>query len=223
MSVTPNLVVMLTHNDVTVRDAIEVFESCKHTPAQFWGFKEKGIPKDEMKDLVKRMKAAGKTTFLEVVDYTEKGCLKGAGVALECGFDILMGTMFFPSVLALVKAKPVRYMPFVGDISGRPSILDGTIEGMIGEAKRLIETGVDGFDLLGYRYTGDPEELNRAFIRDVQAPVCLAGSISSYERLDRVKEYGPWAFTIGSAFFDHKFGEGSIADQITAVCDYMRG
>ena len=170
----PQLVVMLTHNDMTVSNAIEVFEESKATPATFWGFKEKGIPKAEMKDLVRRMKDAGKTVFLEVVEYTEEACLEGAKIGLECGFDILMGTMYFPSVLALVKNEPIKYMPFVGEIYDRPSILGGTIEGMIAEAKRLIAEGVDGFDLLGYRYTGDPEELNRRFIGEVDAPVCLA-------------------------------------------------
>ena len=49
------------------------------------------------------------------------------------------------------------YMPFVGQISGRPSVLEGTIEGMIEEAKTTwwIQKGLKGFDLLGYRYTGD--------------------------------------------------------------------
>ena len=74
----PELIVMLTHNDRTVEDAIEVFEGAKDSKAKFWGFKEVGIPEDQMIDLVKRMKAAGKTTFLEVVDYTEEGCIAGA-------------------------------------------------------------------------------------------------------------------------------------------------
>ena len=43
----------------------------------------------------------------------------------------------------------------------------------------------------------------------------------SMERwLDEVKEAAPWSFTIGSAFFDNRFG-GSFADQIDKVCDYM--
>ena len=64
----PNLIVMLTNNDVTVKDAYEIFESCKDLDeVQYWGFKNVGLPKDEMKRLVQAMKAAGKTTYLEVV------------------------------------------------------------------------------------------------------------------------------------------------------------
>jgi len=41
----------------------------------------------------------------------------------------------------------LKYMPFVGNIHGRPSILDGTIDGMIEEANKLVEMGVFGIDL----------------------------------------------------------------------------
>ena len=85
----PELVVMLTHNDQTVPDAIEIFEAAKNSKAKFWGFKEIGLPEEKMKILVDKMKAAGKTTFLEVVDYTEEGCVEGAKIGARCGFDIL--------------------------------------------------------------------------------------------------------------------------------------
>lgn len=222
MSKSPELIVMLTHNDKTVSDAIEVFESAKNAPATYWGFKEVGLPIDKMKELVKLMKDAGKKTFLEVVAYTEEECIEGARVGAECGFDILMGTMYFDSVRDIVKAAGMKYMPFVGKIYGRPSILDGTIEGMVEEAKSLVEKGIDGIDLLAYRFTGDPEELARQLVKEVPVPICMAGSIASFERLDRVKEINPWTFTIGGAFFENRFGNVSFADQITAVCDYLK-
>ncbi len=218
----PELIVMLTHNDKTVADAIEVFEASKDTPAIYWGFKEAGLEKDKMKKLVKMMKQAGKTTFLEVVEYTEDECIAGAKIGVECGFDILMGTMYFDSVRDIAKEAGMKYMPFVGEITGRPSILGGTIDGMIEEANSLIEKGIDGIDLLAYRFTGDPEELAARFVKEVDLPVCLAGSIKSFERLDKMKEIAPWTYTIGSAFFDKKFGDISFADQIKVVCDYMK-
>ena len=218
----PELIVMLTHNDKTVQDAIEVFEAAKDAPATYWGFKEIGLPVDKMKKLVKMMKAAGKTTFLEVVAYTEEECIEGAKIGVECGFDILMGTLYFESVHKIVKEAGMKYMPFVGNIHGRPSILEGTIEGMIKEANMLADKGVEGIDLLAYRYTGDPEELAAKFVASVKVPVCLAGSINSFERLDKMKEIGPWTFTIGSAFFKKEFGDLSFGDQIKVVSDYMK-
>jgi len=218
----PELIVMLTHNDKTVENAIEVFESAKNSKAKFWGFKELPLPLEEMKKLVSMMKEAGKTTFLEVVVYDEAGCLEGAQIAIDCGFDVLMGTLYFDSVRDLVQKAGVRYMPFVGEVSGRPTVLNGTIEGIIDEANKLItEKGLDGFDLLGYRYTGDAVLLNSEFVKNVKAEVCLAGSVQSYERLDEVKATGAWAFTIGGAFFENKFGDDGFAAQIDRVIDYM--
>lgn len=89
---------MLTHNDHTIENAREIFESCKNTKAEFWGFKEKPLPISEMKSLFSEMKSYGKTTFLEVVEYDEESGLQGAKIAKECGCDILMGTVFFDSI-----------------------------------------------------------------------------------------------------------------------------
>lgn len=216
----PKLIVMLTHNDHTVENASEIFESCKNSKAQYWGFKEKPLPISEMKSLFSRMKSCGKTTFLEVVEYDEESGLHGAKIAKECGCDILMGTVFFDSINQFCKENNMKYMPFVGQITNRPSILEGSIEDMISEAKEYLVKGVYGFDLLGYRYTGDPVKLNNAFVQAIEAPVCLAGSVDSYERLDEVIEANPWAFTIGSAFFEKKFGT-EIHEQINNVCNYI--
>lgn len=220
MKNTPELIVMLTHNDCTVENAYEVFDSCKNSKAQFWGFKEKPLPLDQMKKLYTYMKECGKTTFLEVVEYTEKECMEGAKMAVECGCDILMGTMFFDSVNEFCKAHKIKYMPFVGKVIDRPSILEGSIEDMIKEANEYLKKGVYGFDLLGYRFTGDAIALNKAFVSAVDAPVCLAGSIDSFQRLDEVKDASPWTFTIGSAFFENKF-DGTFNEQINKVCNYM--
>ena len=219
----PELIVMLTHHDRTVTNAIEIFEAAKGSKAKYWGFKEVGIPEDQMTELVKRMKAAGKTTFLEVVDYTEEGCAEGARIAARCGFDVLMGTLYFDSVKKIADEAGIKYMPFVGELSGRPSVLNGTILGMIDEANHLVDTkGIKGFDLLGYRYTGDAVKLNAEFVKNVRGDVCLAGSVASFQRLDEVKATGAWAFTIGGAFFENKFGEGlSFGEQIDVVIDYM--
>ena len=216
----PKLSVMLTHNDHTVENASEIFESCKNSKAQYWGFKEKPLPISEMKSLFSRMKSCGKTTFLEVVEYDEESGLHGAKIAKECGCDILMGTVFFDSINQFCKENNMKYMPFVGQITNRPSILEGSIEDMISEAKEYLAKGVYGFDLLGYRYTGDPVKLNNAFVQAIEAPVCLAGSVDSYERLDEVIEANPWAFTVGSAFFDEKFGT-DFHKQINNVCNYI--
>ena len=99
-------------------------------------------------------------------------------------------------------------------------MLKGTINGMIAEARDYIARGAAGIDLLGYRYTGDAVALNKALVAALNAPVCLAGSIDSYARLNEVKAANPWAFTIGSAFFENKF-DGTFAQQVDKVCNFM--
>lgn len=216
----PELIVMLTHNDVTVGNAAEIFEACKDSKANFWGFKEVGLPIEEMKALYARMKECGKTTFLEVVAYTEEECLEGAKMGVACGVDYLLGTLYFDSINDYCKANGMKYLPFVGKITGRPSVLGGTEEEIIAEAEGLLAKGVAGFDLLGYRYVGDAVKLNRDFVAAVKAPVVLAGSVNGYKRLDEVKAANSWAFTIGGAFFENKF-DGTFAEQIDKVVDYM--
>lgn len=221
MQDSPSLIVMLTHDDMTVENADEIFEKCKKSPVQYWGFKEKGLPLSQMKELFHKIKECGKTAVLEVVAYTEAECTEGALIAAECGCDILMGTFFFDSVNSICKENGIKYMPFVGDICGRPSILSGNIDDMIVKAKEYISKGAYGIDLLAYRYSGNCSELIRRFIKEVDAPVCVAGSVNSFERLDEIKEAAPWAYTVGSAFFDSSFGEGFPA-QIDAVTEYTK-
>jgi hypothetical protein len=217
----PNLIVMLTHNDQTVENALEVFEGSKNSAAEYWGFKDVGLPVDQMKKLVANMNGAGKKTCLEVVRYTEEECLESAKLAMDCNFDFLMGTLYYDSLAQLLKNKAIQYMPFCGQVRGRPSVLEGSISEIINEAKEVSKNGANGFDLLAYRYIGDPEKLAREFVKEVNLPVVIAGSISSFARLDKIKEIGPWGFTIGSAFFEKKFGDLPLSKQIDKVVSYV--
>ncbi|MCQ2268971.1 MAG: hypothetical protein MJZ83_08900 [Bacteroidaceae bacterium] len=217
---TPELIVMLTHNDLTVENAYQFFEECQHTKALYWGFKEQPLPLPEMQRIYAKMKECGKRTVLEVVAYTETEGLEGAKMAASCGCDLLMGTCYSESIFQFCQEHGIDYMPFVGEIAGRPSILKGSIESMVEEAEVLNAKGVFGIDLLGYRYSADAQQLIQDMVQKTDIPVCVAGSIDSYERLEFIKKVQPWAFTIGSAFFEHKFG-ASLAEQIDQVCDFI--
>ncbi len=215
------LIVMLTHNDQTVTDAIEIFDACKDLPVQHWGFKNIGLPVPQMKRLVADMKAAGKTTYLEVVTYTEEECLSAAKLAMECEFDCLMGTLYFPSVGELVKGK-IQYFPFCGKVWDNPSKLGGSIDEIIADAKRLQALGCDGTDLLAYRHVEDPVALLKRFTKEVAFPTVVAGSIGSFERIDFMKELHPAGFTMGSALFTKNFvKDGSFRENLSAVYDYL--
>ena len=56
----PELIVMLTYNDQTVENAVELFNELKDLTATYWGFKDVGLDREKMKALVQAMRAAGK-------------------------------------------------------------------------------------------------------------------------------------------------------------------
>jgi hypothetical protein len=217
------LIVMLTYNDETVKNAAEIFAGVKDLPITHWGFKDVGLSSDEMKALVQQMKAAGKTTYLEVVSLSEAEGLRGAHLAVDAGFDVLMGTVFFDSINQFLKDKPIKYYPFPGHVFDHPSILDGTIENTVNHAKFLECQGVQGLDLLAYRYTGDAPRLLKEVVQSVKIPLVCAGSVATFERIAEVFDSGAWGFTIGSAFFDQKFvPQGDFRENLFAVSEWMK-
>ncbi len=218
-----HLIVMLTYHDSTVGDSLKIFNDCRDLPVKFWGFKDVGLPLPQMKEVVAAMKAAGKTTFLEVVTLEEPDCMRGATIAVECGFDYLMGTVFFDSVFEYLRGKSTKFFPFCGKVYGHPSILEGSVEEIVADGKRLEAKGVAGIDILSYRHATKPVEISRGLIQGLSIPVVIAGSIDSFERLKVVSDLSPWAFTIGSALFDKRFGQGAtFRDQLGAVIDHMK-
>lgn len=133
-----------------------------------------------------------------------------------------MGTIYYDSVAKLLKDNGMEYLPFVGKVSGSPSILEGTNEEIIQNAKDLMAKGVTGFDILAYRHVVDGEKLAREFCAAVPAKICIAGSINSYDRIDTMFDIAPWTFTMGSALFEKNFvADGSFRENLQAVADYM--
>lgn len=218
----PEFILMLTYNDQTVKNSLRLFRDCRDLPVSHWGFKDIGLPPNEMKELFTEMKRAGKTTYLEVVSLTEEEGLNGARLAVEAGCDVLMGTVFFDSIHNYLRDKTIKYYPFPGHIYGHPSILEGSIEEIVAHARLLEEKGVDGLDLLTYRYNGNAPLLLRSIIKEVSLPIVSAGSIDSIQRISEVRDACAWGFTIGSALFDKKFApNGTFAENITVVTDWL--
>ena len=216
----PKLILMFTLNDVTVPDAMEYFDQVKDLDVDYFGFKEIGLAPEKMKELNDSIHKEGFESFLEVVEYDEDKIAGPAKLAVDLGFDYLMGTIYYPSIWEIVKDGNIKYFPFCGKISERPSILDGTIDEIVEDAKKLETEGADGFDILAYRYKY-PEKIDKlvkALVEAVNISVVSAGSINSFERLQETIDQGVWGFTIGGAFFEKKFVPGgSFRDNVIAV------
>lgn len=218
----PILIVMLTHNDQTVKNAAEVFESAKDAPTRYWGMKDEGLEEAKMVALFQRMKECGKTTFLEIVADDLNVETESVKLAIRVGADVVTGTHYRKEIHDMLNAAGMKYMPFIGKTVGIPIVIKGTVEEIVAEAVDLtVNKGCYGIDAAPYRYEGDIARYNRELIQNVKAPCCVAGSVNGFARVQEVIDNGYWGFTVGSAFFENKFGPGSFAEQITAVVDYI--
>jgi len=220
---------MLTHHDVTVPNALEVFEEVKDTGLKFVGCKDVGLPLDKLKELFHRMKKVGMVTFLEVVTYSDEEHFRGVDTAVAVQADYLIGGMpwFFERTRQYLKEKKaeVKYFPYIGKIEDHPCILKGSVKEIIDNGLEFEKKGVEGINLLLYRYVGDHNELLRQVVEKLEVPIIVAGSVDSFEKIDKLKEKNKciWAFTIGSAIFEKKFVKGSdLRSQVMAILKHIR-
>jgi len=100
--------------------------------------------------------------------------------------------------------------------------LRGSLAEIVAHARELAAMpGIDGLDLLAYRWDGDVPQLIRSVVAAVEKPLVIAGSINSDARIQTVVEAGAWAFTIGSALFDGTYAPdcASLSDKIKRVLE----
>lgn len=210
---------MLTREDMTVPDAVTVYEGLRHVPLRYVGFKDVGVSVETLHALTEAIHADDRTVVLEVVSLSVEDELRSVHVGLELGVDVLMGGTHPDPVLPLLAGSSVRYLPFPGEVIGHPSILTGSVEAIAAHARALTAMpGVGGLDLLAYRHSGDVPALMAAVVAAASRPVVVAGSIDSDERIDAVRASGAWGFTVGGAVFDRAFVPGaSVTDQVQHI------
>jgi hypothetical protein len=220
----PEFIFMLTRDDVTVRDAIEVYASLRAVDLGWVGFKDIGQPREVLTELTRRIHDDGRSAVLEVVSIDRGSELASIETGLDIGVDLIMGGTRADDVLPLLRGRQVRYFPFPGRIVGHPSVLAGTPDEIVESAARLSGLpGVDGLDLLAYRHAGDVPALMRRVVAASSGPVVMAGSIDSPERIAAVASAGAWGFTIGSSIFDGSFAPGlSVPEAVEAVAALAR-
>jgi hypothetical protein len=211
---------MLTRDDSTLSDAREVYASIAQSGVRHVGCKDVGLPREELAGLMDDIKANGHTTHLEVVSESEQATLESARVAAEIGPDFLIGGTLIEPVQQVIAGTGIRFFPYVGQIVGHPCLLRGSIAEIADDARRAEQLGVDGINLLAYRYDGDVDALVEAVVDATSLPVIAAGSVDSPERIQALAERGVWAFTIGTAALDGKLVEGAPLDaQLRAALD----
>jgi hypothetical protein len=208
---------MLTQNDRTVENAMDVYAEIRDTSLRFVGFKDVGVSRGTLQALTDAMHEDGRSVFLEVVSVSRDDELASVKAALEVGVDYILGGTHPDDALRLIEGTTVHYFPFPGTIVGHPSELRGSIEEIAAHAAELTSRpGIDGLDLLAYRHhTVDPADLTRAVVAASSGPVIAAGSVDRADRIQALRDAGAWAFTIGGAIFAFQLpGSPSLAAQI---------
>jgi hypothetical protein len=209
---------MLTRDDVTLPDAREVYASIAGTGVTHIGCKDVGLPREQLAEFMDEIRANGHTSYLEVVSETEEATLNSARVAAEIRPDYLIGGTLIEPVQEILAGTGVRFFPYVGQIIGHPCLLRGSLEEIVADTQRAASLGVDGINLLAYRYDGDVEALVRAVVEAGDLPVICAGSVDSVERIQALDGAGAWAFTIGTAALDGVLVDGApLTGQLEAA------
>jgi hypothetical protein len=213
---------MLTHHDVTIADAVRIFDSLTGTGLSFAGCKDMGLPMADLRTLFSRMRDSRISSFLEIVSASEEDHFEGVRKAVEIGADFLIGGMpeYTEKTISYLKGnkKAPKFLPYVGRIVGHPCVLRGTISEIVNDAKRTQVLGGDGINLLAYRYDGNIAQLITSVCSSVDIPVIVAGNVDSYDKIRQLRRAGVWAFTIGGAIFERKFLQGeSEFEQVKAI------
>ena len=212
---------MLTHHDVTIPNALQVFNEVKDTGLKCVGCKDVGLNVEQYKELFGAFRKHGIKSFLEVVTYSEQEHFRGVDLALQIGANNLIGGMptYTKKTMDYLKGKEKRlgFYPYIGKITEHPCILGGSIEQIIKDGKEAEKYGINGINLLLYRYTEDQKKLLKA-TKELKVPLIVAGNVVNFEQIKELTDNGIWAFTIGGAVMEKKFVKnGSNKEQIESV------
>lgn len=217
-----DFIFMLTREDQTVEDCLDVLDEIKDVGLRAVGFKDVGVAPEVLRELVRGIHALGATSYMEVVSTSEEACLRSARVAREIGVQRLLGGTNVPAMLDALAGAPTAYYPFPGRPHGHPTRLGGGPADVEAHCRAFLAAGCAGCDLLAYRATeAEPLELVRAARRGlgVQGYLVCAGSVRTRENLRDLRDAGCDAFTIGSAAFAGEFSprKGSLRSQLRDV------
>jgi tryptophan synthase alpha subunit len=225
LEVVVEFIFMLTQEDSTVSDAEKVLKQVAETGLRYVGFKDVGTTPELRRQLVSIAHDSSLEVMIELVSpdaATERASLASAVAA---GADWILGGTQVEAGCETVRGTGIKYCPFPGQIVGHPSVLQGTIMSISGEARSYVARDeVFGVDLLAYRHsTVDPLELIAAVASECgSAPVVVAGSIRTDEQIRAVAAAGAWGFTIGSAIFDEQLDAGvPVAKSVERVLSIL--
>ena len=198
---------MLTRQDRTVADCLELLDVIAPLGLRHIGFKDVGVDVDRLRRLNRRIKDAGATSYMEIVSESRAASQRAARLAAEIGVDCLLGGTGPEAVLAATAGQAIAYYPYPGLPSGHPTRLGGSPQLIARHCRAFVDAGCPGVTLRAYRSTeAEPLDLIRAARQALgKARLIVAGSIDTPARIRALAEAGVDAFTVGSAIFNGQF------------------
>jgi hypothetical protein len=200
-----DFIFMLTRGDRTVPDCLEVLEAVLPLGLKHIGFKDLGVERHCLDALNRRIQEAGATSYLEVVSESPAAARRSAEMAAEIAVDRLLGGTEVAATLDILAGSGISYFPFPGHPVDHPTRLKGRPQDVAEHCRRFLDQGAAGADLLAYRaIDAEPLALIEAARQALgTAPLIVAGSIDSKERINDLAQAGVDAFTIGTAIFEN--------------------
>ena len=213
---------MLTRNDATVENALDLVEVARGLKVRHIGFKDVGAEAAMLGRLTAAIRAAGASPWMEVVATSREDELRSVALGRDLGVDLLMGGVHVEEALRILDGSPTRYLPFAGKPSGHPTRLGGSAAEVEAQCRTFAAMGCAGVDILAYRATeAEPLDLVAACRRGFgqKGVVVAAGSVNGAERIASVRAAGADAFTIGTAAIEGSYapGSGPLRAQLEAV------
>lgn len=218
----PEFIFMLTQQDRTVANAIEVLHAVKNTGLKHVGFKDIGVDALTQRELVEIAHGAGLTVHLEVVGETLADEMSATEAGLAAGVDWILGGKRAEPMSNLIGDSGVKFAPFAGSVVGHPSELRGAPDTIVAHAQSLVDSGAAGVDLLAFRHKGeDPLFLAASVANAIDKPLIVAGSVASIGQVLGLREAGAWGYTIGGAIFDGRLpGEKDVVAQVRTALGF---
>jgi hypothetical protein len=214
------LIVMLTKEDKTIANALDVFGKICDLPFHGIGFKDVGLDQLEMQKLASDIKESGKKFYFEIV--SDGNATASVEKAIDLGAEAIMGGAFDSEILKRVELEKVEYYPYAGDFTERPCQLLGDVSEIIEDAQNIVNSGAKGITLLAYRHQ-QPKKLLQKFTQNVNTNLIVAGSIDDTHKIRNMQKLPVEAFTIGTAFVDEEFpAEKNMRAQIEFVLKEMK-
>jgi hypothetical protein len=217
-----DFIFMLTRDDATVADALDIVDAIQPLALRHIGFKDIGAAPDTLRRLTRAIRDAGASVWMEIVSTSREDELRSIALGRDLGVDFLMGGVGAEEGVRILEGSATRYLPFAGKPAGHPTKLGGGAGEVEAHCRSFAALGCAGVDILAYRATeAEPIDLVAACRRGFgdTGLVVVAGSIDSAERVAAVRAAGANAFTIGTAAIEGAYapGAGPLEAQLRAV------